>query len=159
VIEELGPRAGTWKSVGMTLLACHQVRIDDNDIAQVDGATTVARVPRAQVRSLRVRFERPSGALIGGSMAVALLACLSNLMMAVKGASLPWGLLGVVGTLGCLVLVPLTSRRMGFVLAVETAEATRRLRFGGRAKPDEIRAFADAARTAGVPMELEGKPF
>ena len=143
----------------MTQIACHQVRIDENDIAQVDGTTTVASVPRSQAMTLRVRFERPSIALICATTAAMLLLCISSFAMAVKGASLLWWLLCAVGALGALVLIPLTNRRMGFVLAVETAGATRKLRFGLQAKPDEIREFADAARAAGVQMELEGKAF
>ncbi len=148
-----------WKSVGMTQLACHQVRIDENDIAQVDGTTMVVSVPRAQARSLRVRFERPPVVLICATMVAMLLLCVSSFAMAVKGASLLWQALSGVGALGALGLIPLTNRRMGFVLAVETTETTRKLRFGLRAKPYEIRAFADAARAAGVEMELEGKAF
>jgi hypothetical protein len=166
VTSELGGVEGAWERVPVsepTAIQCHKIHIDHDAVKEVVGGRSAVRVPRAEVRTLRLQrglvAERP---LVQGLLALAMGVGGVWFVLRVVNAGdgpLPMTLtrLGLFAAF-CALAAPFVLRgalERGYVLVVETARTTRKLGFGRKAAVTDVARFVDEARAAGVEIRVE----
>ena|SRR5258706_15913494 len=146
-------------------LACHQIRIDDTDVAELRGARSVVKLPRHEVIRLRLRHgfvaERP---LVQGIFGLGMLVPLAYLLLHLQGSrGASVGESGLLARMFVMVVfatiaAPFVLRgavERGYVLVVETRRTTRKLGFGRKATGAEVQRFVEEARAAGAEIRVE----
>jgi hypothetical protein len=142
----------------------HQIRITESAIAEVVGRQALVSIPRSEVRGLRLGHgiiaERPF--LLGGiGVALTVLGVLGvgNTAMAffhpTTSIMVPGRLLA--GLVLAAIFGPVAlyaALRRGWTLIVDTTTSSRKLGFGAPVTAAELGELVDAARAAGIPVEV-----
>lgn len=146
----------------------HRVLISPEAIAETVGATALVSIPRAEVRRLRVArgviAERPAVLGLFGLAATASGLLALSYILRTTFAPMPYvplhfqysqwlGLIFLAVGPAAIVL----ALRRGLVLFVETARTRRKLGFGAKVSADELARFVDAARAAGLDVEVSSE--
>ena len=142
----------------------HRIRITSSSIAELVGRQPLVSISRAEVRKLRIQrgviTERPW--VLAGiglcSTAIGIAGLVHTLLVfmgRVHGALLPARLIATAFV--ALVFGPVAlyfSFRRGLMLMVDTARSTRKLGFGAQVTSAELTWFVEAARAAGLAVEV-----